>query len=49
MNEQKWAKTVDVTTIVWLAIFFVGLLAFDTDLLGLEDPIIEFPSTLETP
>ena len=49
MNERKWAKTVDATTIVWLAVFFVGVLAFDTDLLGLEDPIIEFPTNFETP
>lgn len=49
VNQQKWAKAVDVTTIVWLGLFFVGLMAFDTDLLGLEDPIIDFPTSFETP
>ena len=49
MNKQNWIRAVDITTVIWLGIFFVGLLAFDTDLLGLEDPIIEIPLHLETP
>ncbi|WP_371504283.1 hypothetical protein [Nitrosopumilus adriaticus] len=49
MNEHTWTNAVNTTTLLWLAVFFVGFLAFDTDLLGIEDPIIEFPEQLETP
>jgi len=49
MNKQNWVRAVDGTTVIWLGIFFVGLMAFDTDLLGLEEPLIYFPDALETP
>ena len=45
----KWVKTVDSTTVVWLVIFFIGLFAFDSDLFGFEEPIINFPTSLEQP
>ena len=33
----------------WLGLFFVGLFAFDSDLLGFEEPLIVFPEGWETP
>ena len=47
MNEIVWARSVELTTIVWLVIFFVGLFAFDSDLFGYEKPLIDFPSEWE--
>lgn len=49
MNEQRWTRIVDSTTVVWLVIFFIGLMAFDIDLLGLDEPLISIPKSFETP
>jgi len=43
MNEIIWAHSVNGTTVIWLVIFFVGLFAFDSDLFGFEEPLIDFP------
>jgi len=43
VNEADWTKTVNGTTVLWLGIFFVGFLAFDSDLFSFAEPIIDFP------
>ena len=49
MNQKSWTKAVDGTTVLWLAIFFVGIFSFDSDLFGLEEPLIDFPQDLKNP
>ena len=49
MNEKLWSRSVNGTTIFWLGLFFVGLFAFDSDLLGFEEPLIIIPEELEAP
>tara|TARA_B110000438_G_C15304919_1_gene432781 strand:- start:16 stop:405 length:390 start_codon:yes stop_codon:yes gene_type:complete len=44
MNQIAWARSVNCTTIVWLVVFFIGLFAFDSDLFGFNEPLIDFPS-----
>lgn len=49
IEQNNWIKTINGVTIFWLILFTVGFLSFDTDLLGLDYPIIQFPSEWEVP
>ena len=44
---KGWARYVDITTVVWLVIFFIGLLAFDSDLFGYDEPLILVPQEMQ--
>lgn len=46
MHLINWPRVVDAATIAWLAVFVIGFLAFDADLVGLE-PLVAIPGHVE--
>lgn len=43
---MAWGAVVHISTVIWTAMFVVGFLAFDADLVGLEPPI-QLPEYVE--
>ena len=45
-ESPRWIQSVNIVTIGWVVFFLVGLLAFDSDLFGFKDPLLQLPDTL---
>lgn len=44
--DMRWNYVVSVTTFIWIAMFVVGFVAFDADLIGMT-PLIPLPESME--